>query len=114
MKYIVLCLAALTLGACNITTAQIQNAADRVRAASIVLCSFAPAIDAVREIIRNEPDPLATDHSIAAKICTAVTASVGPTQAYAMAISAQKKKRAAPPTVNGVVVRGQFVRRKRK
>lgn len=92
---------ALALGACTTTGLPTLTAptAAQVQAAAIIACGFVPTVTTVTNILTTN-STVQSAEAIAALICQAVAGGKH---------VAGSKLGAALPTVNGVVIKGQFV-----
>jgi len=84
-------LALALVGCAGGNSATVQQIIDATRAA----CSFVPTVETILELL-NQSGPFADVLGIANAICGAVTQP--------------RARDAGPPTVNGVIIRGRFVR----
>jgi len=92
MRAAVLALALALPGCAGGNNATVQQIIEATRAA----CSFVPTIETVLALL-NQAGPFVDVLAIAKAICGAVTEP--------------RARGAGPPIVNGVVIRGEFVRR---
>jgi hypothetical protein len=95
MLVVVLALSA-ALGAC--ATTPNDDIVAEVQTITTTACSFVPTADTIIALVGSGPT-LTTAAAIADAICAAVTPKL-----------ASSKRRATPPTVNGIVIHGSFVR----
>jgi len=79
----------------NSTVTEVQTIAQEV-------CKFVPATKTVTDLLSQFVSGFNTAQSIAQRICDAVAPAGG--------ASLARRARSGPPTVNGVVIRGRFVR----
>lgn len=99
-RLLVVAAAVLVLAGCSVTRQQADAKVKDVQDATARVCSFIPTVQTVLDIFLSKSNVYQSAGAIAGAICTAVTTnpmSEGPGGRQ-------------PPKVNGVVVRGWFVR----
>lgn len=83
-----------------------------IQAAAVAACKFLPTAATVANVLAGANPAVATAESIASAICAAVvtTTSVTATPAGAQGLFAAPATPARVPMVNGVVIKGKFVK----
>lgn len=99
----------LTLAGCEttMTAEKIATAIAQIRAATVAACGFLPTVDTVANIVAADNSSVQRASQVANAICQAVS------PLNAAAADRRIAQTVTKPTVNGVVIKGKWVKRKK-
>lgn len=100
LAFALFAVAVVSMGGCT-TTGASDDPVEAAQNAAVSICKFLPTAETVADILKAGDPKLATAKAVAQAICNTITSNGAP----AGVVTLFK----APPTVDGVVIRGKRV-----